>query len=382
MRSALDFVPLFETVEDLEAAPERMRALFTSDLYRKQLDARGGLQEVMLGYSDSNKDGGYWMANRALHLAQDALGRVCAQHGVDLRLFHGRGGTVGRGGGRRTARSCPRPPSVHNGRIRFTEQGEVISFRYGLPDLARRHLEQIVSAMMLTLTPRGTVEEVGSEDVGYAPSRRAAALLDDLAERSMAAYHALIHDEGFWDGTRGDAHRAHQPASHRVATRLPRSSAEVAFEGLRAIPWVFAWTQVRYNVPGWYGTGAGLGGLLADDPEAADDLAGLYADWPFFRALVDNAQREMARARPVVAEAYDRLVRQGDEASDFHGRVLDDLWRGSRAILRITGPGVASRLRSGDPALHRAAQSVHGRAQPRPDRAAAALPRHVRRGSA
>ncbi len=335
-RSFLDFVPLFETVEDLEAAPDRMTALFTSDFYRKQLEARGDLQEVMLGYSDSNKDGGYWMANRALHLAQDALGRVCGEHGVDLRLFHGRGGTVGRGGGRANRAILSTPDSVHNGRIRFTEQGEVISFRYGLPDIARRHLEQIVSAVVQTVARSGA----GASEAGSTPSERAAELLDDLAERSMAAYHGLIRDDGFWDWyTRVTPieHISRLPIASRPVSR--GSSSEVAFEGLRAIPWVFAWTQVRYNVPGWYGTGAGLGGLLAADPDAADDLEELYSSWPFFRALLDNAQREMARARPIVAEAYDRLVRSGEEPSEFHTRVVDDLERGAEAVLRITGQG-------------------------------------------
>lgn len=339
-RSYLDFVPLFETVEDLEAAPDRMTALFTSDFYRKQLEARGGLQEVMLGYSDSNKDGGYWMANRALHLAQDALGRVCAKHGVDLRLFHGRGGTVGRGGGRANRAILSTPDAVHNGRIRFTEQGEVISFRYGLPDIARRHLEQIVSAVMRTVAPSGSTQEKGAAETGSGPSERAAALLGDLAERSMAAYLGLIQDAEFWDWyTRVTPieHISRLPIASRPVSR--GSSSEVAFEGLRAIPWVFAWTQVRYNVPGWYGTGAGLGGLLADDPDAAEDLAGLYTNWPFFRALVDNAQREMARARPVVAEAYDDLVHSGQGHSQFHTRVLDDLERGAEAVRRITGQG-------------------------------------------
>jgi phosphoenolpyruvate carboxylase len=351
VRSLLDFVPLFETVDDLEAAPERMTALFTSELYRMQLDARGGLQEVMLGYSDSNKDGGYWMANRALHLAQDALGRVCREQGVDLRLFHGRGGTVGRGGGRANRAILSTPASVQNGRIRFTEQGEVISFRYGLPDVARRHLEQIVSAVLQTVAPRRSDAAGAVDEPGPAPSERAAALLDDLARRSRAAYHALVHADDFWDWyTRVTPieHISRLPIASRPVSR--GHSSEVAFEGLRAIPWVFAWTQVRYNVPGWYGTGAGLAGLLDEDARAADDLAGLYAAWPFFRALVDNVQIEMARARPVMAAAYDRLVEGGEAGSAHHARIVDDLRRGSAAILRITGQDA---LLDSDPVIQR-----------------------------
>jgi len=168
VRSPLDLVPLYETIEDLGAAEERVRSLFRHSLYRRHLAARGDLQEVMLGYSDSNKDGGYWMANWSLHRAQECIGRVCREEGVELRLFHGRGGTVGRGGGRANRAILAMPAVVHDGRFRATEQGEVISFRYALPAIAHRHTEQIVSAVL-----RGAA---GGEDVGgpsVEPRRRA-----------------------------------------------------------------------------------------------------------------------------------------------------------------------------------------------------------------
>ena len=377
VHTALDFVPLFETIDDLEAAAERMGALFTSDLYRMQLAARGGMQEVMLGYSDSNKDGGYWMANRALHVAQDALGRVAREHGVDLRLFHGRGGTVGRGGGRANRAILAMAPSVHNGRIRFTEQGEVISFRYGLPDIARRHLEQIVSAVVRTIAPAnaslgegsdgraggdasgslvatvapGKEPVAGQRDYGGVRAARAEELLADLARRSMRAYRDLIDDPEFWDWyTRGTPIEqiSRLPIASRPVSR--GSSARVALGGLRAIPWVFAWTQTRAIVPGWYGTGAGLGGLLDEDPDAAAELATLYRTWPFFRAVVDNAQLEMARARLAVTERYDRLARAGDAPTDFLTRITDDYRRAADAVLRITGQ---SGILDNDPVIQR-----------------------------
>ena len=377
IRSAMDFVPLFETVEDLEAAGERMTALYTSDLYQAQLEARGGLQEVMLGYSDSNKDGGYWMANRSLHRAQESLGRVAREHGVDLRLFHGRGGTVGRGGGRANRAILSTPPSVHNGRIRFTEQGEVISFRYGLPDIARRHVEQIVSAMIRTVAPsdaastggstedgsstEGTSTATGSRDGridpsgAASPSERASSLLEAVAQRSMEAYRELIDDDDFWGWYTSATpieHISRLPIASRPVSR--GASAEVAFDGLRAIPWVFAWTQVRYMVPGWYGTGAALGELLDDDPEALDDLRELYEAWPFLRAVMDSAQREMARARLPVSAEYDRLSgegRGGDAgSSDFHRRIVEDFQKGREALLRITGQ---EELLDSDPVIQR-----------------------------
>lgn len=358
VRSALDFVPLFETIEDLEAAPERMAALFGSDLYAGQLRARGGLQEVMLGYSDSNKDGGFWMANQALHRAQDGLGRVCREHGVDLRLFHGRGGTVGRGGGRANRAVLATPPSVHNGRIRVTEQGEVISFRYSLPDIARRHLEQIVSAVMRIVAPAQARAATGPDRAADAPagsavpSERAARLLERVAERSMAAYRELIDDEAFWPWyarVTPIEHISHLPIASRPVSR---GGAEVAFEGLRAIPWVFAWTQVRAIVPGWYGTGAGLGGLLEEDPEAADDLSELHRTWPFFREVVENAQREMVRARLKIAAEYGRLADTA-ERGDFLRRIENDFRRGREALLRVTDQ---SALLDDDPVIQRSVE--------------------------
>ncbi len=344
VRSALDFVPLFETVEDLEAAGDRMEALFSSELYRKHLEARGGLQEIMLGYSDSNKDGGYWMANRSLQLAQDELGRVCRAHGVELRLFHGRGGTVGRGGGRASRAIGATPPSTHNGRIRFTEQGEVISFRYGLPDLARRHLEQVVTAVLRSASDAGRADAGDSEagqgadraHPGAAPSARAAELLDRVARRSMDAYRGLIDDEGFWSWytcATPIEHISRLPIASRPVSR--GSSSEVAFSGLRAIPWVFAWTQARYIVPGWYGTGAGLASVVEED--GAEALGELYRGWPFFRGVVDNAQREMARARLPVAAAYDALARREVDDPGLHERIVADFRRGREAVLAVTG---------------------------------------------
>jgi phosphoenolpyruvate carboxylase len=335
VHSPLDFVPLFETIEDLQGAEERMRGLFTDPVYRLHVEARGGFQEIMLGYSDSNKDGGYWMANWALHRAQERLGAVCREFAVDFRLFHGRGGTVGRGGGRANFAILAMSPEAHNGRIRFTEQGEVISFRYGLPDLARRHLEQIVNAM-LRVTPAvpGAVDATpaeGSAEPGFAE------LMERIADLSMRSYRELIDADGFWEWyTR--ATPIEQISRLPIASRpVSRSAAEVDFEGLRAIPWGFAWTQSRYLVPGWYGTGTALQRLLDEGHE--DSLRRMYAEWTFFRVVVDNAEREMARCRLEIAAYYDALAaeaRPGD-GPDFHATIAAEFARARDALLRIAG---------------------------------------------
>jgi len=323
----LDVVPLFETIDDLSRADVFLAALFAHPLYRKHLAARGTFQEIMLGYSDSNKDGGYWMANWALHQAQDRIGRVCRAHGVDFRLFHGRGGTVGRGGGRAGQAILAMPSVVHNSRIRFTEQGEVISFRYALPDIARRHLEQITSAMILA-----PILAADPDDAQEDP------LMTRIASESMETYRALVHDETLWPWyarVTPIEQISRLPIASRPVSR--KSADEVDFEGLRAIPWVFAWTQTRYIVPGWYGIGRALQAVLADDPAHLDALRRKYADWLFFQAVVNNAQREMARARLDIARVYALQADDGLHPTSLHERIAADFEQARQAILQITG---------------------------------------------
>ena len=326
--SPLDVVPLFETIDDLRHADVFLNDLFAHPIYQKHLAARGGLQEIMLGYSDSNKDGGYWMANWALHQGQERIGQVCRDHGVDVRLFHGRGGTVGRGGGRAGQAILAMPPVVHNGRIRFTEQGEVISFRYALPAIARRHLEQITGAMLLapTLTSKPPDDEADDR------------LMSRIAERSMAAYRGLVHDEALWPWyTRVTPIEqiSRLPIASRPVSR--KSADEVDFEGLRAIPWVFAWTQMRYIVPGWYGIGEAFHQVIADDAAHLDALRRMYTAWPFFQAVVDNAQREMGRARFDIAREYAMEAASDGQPPPLHDRIAADFDRARHVILQITG---------------------------------------------
>ena len=333
----LDMVPLFETIDDLDAADDRMETLFRHPVYAAQLEGRDGFQEIMLGYSDSNKDGGYWMANWALHKAINDLGVVCGENDVDLRLFHGRGGTVGRGGGRTSQAIKALPPVVHNGRIRMTEQGEIISFRYALPDIARRHVEQLVNATLTSTAQAQDREryEARLEDT-VSPDSDIAHLMDRLAQQAMAAYRDLI------DGGRGPGwHWYTQVTPIQHISRLPIASRPVSrasedgvdFESLRAIPWVFAWTQTRYIVPGWYGTGTALSTLLEEDPSTLDSFRTLYRRWPFFQGVLDSAQREMARARLSIAEHYDALT---DPETSLHATIASDYQQAEEAILKIT----------------------------------------------
>ena len=325
VHSELDVVPLLETIEDLSGARALLDAIFRHPLYRRHLKARGRFQEIMLGYSDSNKDGGYWMANWALYRAQSDLAEICRAHKIDFRLFHGRGGTVGRGGGRANQAILGLPPKSYSGRIRFTEQGEVITFRYASSDIAHRHLEQIVNAMLTAAGRQATLEE--------APlSEASRVLMDRIAGSAMRQYQTFIHDPKFWKiytKITPIEHISRLPIASRPVSR--KSAREVDFEGLRAIPWVFAWTQTRYNLPGWYGIGTALGEAAAE-AEALALMRQLYREWPFFRTVVDNAQLEMKRAHLPIARYYDQLSKQ-----HFHERIASDFKQAETAICRITG---------------------------------------------
>ncbi|MEE2972626.1 MAG: phosphoenolpyruvate carboxylase, partial [Planctomycetota bacterium] len=322
----IDVAPLFETVDDLEAADEVMRQLFALEPYARHLAARGGFQEIMLGYSDSNKDGGYWASTWGLQVAQDRLARTCAAAGVELRFFHGRGGTVARGGGRANRAILASPPASRNGRIRFTEQGEVISFRYASPALANRHLEQIVNAMILATA---SAEDAAS----LPPATDLDRLMDRIAGRSREAYRALVDAPDFWP-----TFIERTPVLHigelPIASRpVSRGGGDLDLDSLRAIPWVFSWTQIRANVPGWFGTGVAFEEEFEADPSALDRCRKAYRAGGWFRAFIDNAQQEMARSRLEVAGWY-----LADARSTSLLPALDAEFARARAVvLQITG---------------------------------------------
>lgn len=329
VKSRIDVVPLFETVEDLENSDKLMALLYENPVYRLHLEARGRFQEIMLGYSDSNKDGGYWMANWSLHLAQEKLARVCRNYDIDFRLFHGRGGSVGRGGGRANQGMLALPPVCHSGRIRFTEQGEVISFRYAHTHVAHRHIEQIVNAML-----RATASGLGYHKESAEPENGGfSAVMGEIADRSMNAYHGLIHHEDFWSwytSVTPIEHISRLPIASRPVSR--KTGSEVDFSSLRAIPWVFAWTQIRHNIPGWFGVGSALNEQIGTHGKL-EKLQQMYREWPFFRVVLDNAQREMARAHFSIAPYYTSL----SEISTIPDLIHQEFGLAQKAILQITG---------------------------------------------
>jgi len=317
-------VPLFETITDLQAAPATLKALMAEPAPLALARARG-VQEVMIGYSDSNKDGSYLTSTWELNHASRALRDVAREAGVGLQLFHGRGGAVGRGGGSSFAGVVAQPRGTVEGRIRVTEQGEVIANKYGEPGVARRNLDALTSGVVLASLRK---------ESGEGPAERHGALISRLSEASMQAYRALVYEtEGFVD-----YFRAATPISElselKIGSRPASRSASTRIEDLRAIPWVFSWSQSRVMLPGWYGFGSALATL--DDAEA-DTLKGLVGEWPFLATLIQNMEMVMAKSDMAVARRYASLVPDRALADDIHRRIAAEWQLTHDAVMRLTG---------------------------------------------
>jgi len=318
----LSIVPLFETLDDLDAAPRILTDLFNLDLYRTHLRALGDEQMVMIGYSDSNKDGGYLAANWALYQAQENVAAVCKKFGVHLTLFHGRGGTVARGGGPANRAINAQPPGTVQGRFRVTEQGETIASRYADPTLAHRHLEQIVSAVLLASTR--------NDAPSLSPQWRAT--LTSMAAAARAAYRALVFETpefmDFWRWTTP----IDEISRLRIGSRpTARRSGKLQVGNIRAIPWVFSWMQSRFNLPGWYGLGSALSG--ADGSLIKE----MYQNWPFFKALIDNAEMSLVKADLDIAALYIKLVPDQEMAERIFARIRAEYTATQAAVLAATG---------------------------------------------
>ncbi len=325
---AVDIVPLFETIDDLARCGEIMRAAFELPVYRAMVAGRSDWQEVMLGYSDSNKDGGYLTANWALYRGEMRLVDAFRAHGVKLRLFHGRGGTVGRGGGPSFDAILAQPAGSVTGGLRITEQGEIIASKYSDPELGRRNLEALVAATL----------EASFEDTERL-GRRAPeyfAVLDDLAARAHAAYRALVYETPEFVAY----FRASTPIAEitelNIGSRPASRTASSRIEDLRAIPWVFSWGQCRLMLPGWYGFGTAVDAWLAANPRGLAQLADMHARWPFFRSVLSNMAMVLAKTDLAVASRYAELVTDAAVRDAVFPRIVAEHERSVRHCLQIT----------------------------------------------
>jgi phosphoenolpyruvate carboxylase len=342
-QEGLTFVPLFETREDLRNAPDIMAALFTHPAYAPHLARVQREQTIMIGYSDSNKDAGYMAANWELYQAQEALAQTCAAHEVKMMLFHGRGGTIARGGGPANRAILAQPPGSVNGRIRITEQGEVIDERYGHPAVTRRHLEQVVHAtLMASVDPRhgGTTQ----------PQDDWRAAMAELAAVSYKTYRQLIYETPelleYW----GSATPISEISQMRIGSRPSRRTSKATFDSLRAIPWGFSWMQSRHVLPGWYGVGEALEAYGSQSPEHVRRLQTMYRQWPFFQVVIDNAQVSLAKADMGIARLYANLVEEEAVRTKIFGEIESSFARTVAWILRVTSQ---RELLDNDPVLQR-----------------------------
>lgn len=337
-------IPLFETITDLRAAADIMRAAFALPLYREWLSSQQGLQEIMLGYSDSNKDGGYLTANWELYRAQKGLVDLASESGVRLRLFHGRGGTVGRGGGPTFEAILAQPDGCSATGLRLTEQGEVIAAKYSDTELGRRNFETLISAAMLSNFPQAARND--------SPAWWDA--MNQLSERACAAYRKLVFDTpGFVDFFRS-ATPIGEIAGLNIGSRPASRKPSQSIADLRAIPWVFSWSQARLSLPGWYGFGSALSDWLAHAPDgraaAVARLREMYAQWPFFRAVLSNMDMVLAKTDLTIATRYVELVPDRELAGRVFG-VIRHEWQMTVDVLQeITG---TSAFLEDNPALAR-----------------------------
>ena len=299
-RLDVNVIPLFETIEDLQKSAVTMDGLFKLPAYRELLQSRGNEHEVMLGYSDSNKDGGFLTSGWELYKAEIELTRVFREHGVRLRLFHGRGGSVGRGGGPSYHAILAQPAGAVSGQIRLTEQGEVISTKYGNADTGRRNLEVLLAA---TLEASLTDHENKVE-----PAEQFHGVLDDLSQRAFNAYRGLVYETPGFTTYFRQSTVVSEIASLNIGSRPASRKASDRIEDLRAIPWVFSWAQCRLMLPGWYGFGSAVDGYLSANPEGLSVLRRMLKSWPFFASLLSNMDMVLAKTDLAIASRYAELV--------------------------------------------------------------------------
>lgn len=340
----LPIAPLFETLDDLNRAPEILQALYSHPKYKPQLTHFGRHQHVMLGYSDSNKDCGYLTANWALYKAQEAIARVCRENDVRLTLFHGRGGSIARGGGPAAKAILAQPVGLRDGTIRVTEQGEVLSTRYHDRDLAHRILEQMAYGVLL-----GTHAAQREQSISSAWTDA----METMAAAGFEAYKALVHDDPefllFWK----QATPIDEISNLKLGSRPTFRRATQSVEDLRAIPWVFSWMQSRFVFPGWFGLGTALDSILQRGAAGKRLLREMHQDWPFFQTLIDNAQLTLRKADMTIARLYAGLVEDPRVRQRILAILEGEFHRTEAAILAVTGQ---KQLLANEPVLLKSVQ--------------------------
>jgi len=321
----LRIVPLFEKIDDLRNAAQTLEAILSHPLYREHLERQWNRQIVMVGYSDSTKDGGYLAACWGLYEAPRQLQKVAARHGVSLTFFHGRGGSLGRGGGPAARGILSLPPTALDGSLRLTEQGEVLAERYDDQHVALRHLEQVSYATLIASALPGVEVKAGWRE-----------LMEDLSRRSYAAYRELVEQPGFIPYFEA-ATPIEEIENLPIGSRPSRRRGERTLGDLRAIPWVFSWTQNRCMIPAWYGLGTALSEIKYRDRSAWQTACEMYRQWPFLQATIDNAALALAKADMYIAQNYSELVENAPERQEIWALIAREFDRTRQALLDLVG---------------------------------------------
>ncbi len=330
LKAKINIIPLFETTADLRNSGQIMADLFALPQWRAIVGGRDQVQEVMLGYSDSNKDGGYMTSNWELYKAELNLVKVFDAAGIKMRLFHGRGGTVGRGGGPAFDAIVAQPAGSVNGQIRITEQGEVIASKFADREVGRRNLEIMISATLEASFP--SAEQTGVDT----PERHK--LAERLSLRAYQSYRDLVYATPEFITYFREATPINEIPSLNIGSRPSARKNTNSIADLRAIPWVFSWSQCRLMLPGWYGFGTAIAEYLAETGDKGlAVLQELYNDWPFFQVTVSNMEMVLAKSDIAIASRYSELVRDQDLARRIFGRIRDEWQRAVDAVLAITG---------------------------------------------
>ena len=340
---AVNVVPLFETIEDLRDCGNIMDQVFSFPIWKRLLASQDNIQEVMLGYSDSNKDGGFLSSNWELYKAEQSLVSVFAKHGVGIRLFHGRGGTVGRGGGPSYHAILAQPPGSVAGQLRLTEQGEVIASKYGDPMVGRYNLETLVAATMEASLLGQNSPAQDSEGFHEA--------LDEMSAHALSAYRDLVYGTPNFIRYFREATPINEIGDLNLGSRPAKRTQTDRIEDLRAIPWVFSWGQARHSLPGFYGFGTAVEKYLGKERrKRLALLRAMYQRWPFFRSLVDKLDMVLAKMDMGIASRYARLVGDEDLRDNIFGRIEQEHARTRKAFFAITG---TKTLLQNNPALAR-----------------------------
>lgn len=331
VESDLHIAPLLETIDDLIAGPKIMKQLFEMKAYRNHLEKRGNHQEIMLGYSDGSKDGGTLTANWKLFKAQQEIHNMAREHNIRLKFFHGRGGSLGRGGGSLNTSILSQPVETLGDGVKITEQGEVLSSRYLLEDIAYRNLEQAASALLEACARSRSSKLVNLREKEWEDA------MEEISKYALRKYQSLVFEDQDFLTYFNQATPLNEIGALNIGSRPMSRKNSQRFEDLRAIPWVFAWTQSRQMVPAWFAAGTGIESFINQDPSNLELLQAMYKKWPFFRSTINNLQMALMKADIATAKEYLTLVEDQNIAQRIFNTISDEYNRTRNMLLKITG---------------------------------------------